>query len=183
MLFWKLALLVRWRLRGEVVSKKEYARIEDIICKDQMRTVVRKICINDGANLLDLYAKLGWASGRWVWVDLTLSRYTGISNGCENKEVARLRRDLAEQGRRMLEVVCSHAVELLQSGERTLEDLVCRWKGTQFEPSGICDELKTETNTIGRVTSPLDAFAKVIEQEHEKWTEMMKKEVVENASK
>ena len=61
----------------------------------------------------------------------------------------------------MLEIICTHASELLQSGERTILDVTNRWIATRFEPSGYCDAVMNAV-CKGVVTSPLDAFAKLL---------------------
>jgi hypothetical protein len=151
------------------MSRKEWARIEELLRYDSLRTVNTKIVIKDGVHEHDLYVKVGWADGRWVWVDLTLSRYAGKHGEEEDREVSKLRRDLTETNRRLLEIACVHATELLQSNERTILDITEKWKGRQFEPAGVCVAVVTETNNIGRVLSPLDAAAKVIDIKHKEW--------------
>lgn len=110
----------------------------------------------------DVYLKLGWAIRRWVWIDITISRFSEDRNNEHS--------DVANDVDRIIEIVCHHATELLQSGHRDISDIMKRWKGTHFSPYGTCESIRNEFNE-GIVTSPLDAVAKSIEKNVDRWTE------------
>ncbi len=156
------------------MSKEEWTRIERFLECGTMDTVNTKIVIDDEVNEHDLYVKVGWADDRWVWVDITMSRYSGKLCPDEPAQVSELRRELTETTRRLLEIACAHATELIQSDERTILDITGKWKGRSFAPSGVCKSVVTSTNEIGRVLSPLDAAAKIIELKLQEWERTMK---------
>jgi hypothetical protein len=127
-----------------------------------MDTVSTKLIINDGFCDFELWGQIGKLDGRWVWIDLRMSLRPESIGKDATVVVANLKRQLADANKNLIEIVCVHASELLQSGERTLLEVTSKWIGTRFEPSGYCDAVK---NAIcnGKVTSPLDAFAKLIQ--------------------
>jgi hypothetical protein len=57
----------------------------------------------------------------------------------------------------LLEVVLGHAVRLLATGGIDMDGLVREWRGTNFEPAGVCPQLACI------VSSPLDAAARWFE--------------------
>lgn len=154
---------------------KKWEKIEALLKAKDIKALSTKIVISDGYYNHDLYVKLGWADSRWVWVDITVSRFTEITNEPETYEVENLRRVLMDTNRRLIELVCVHATELLQSGERTIQEIVHTWKGTQFAPAGTCESVRTKYNAA-KVTSVLDATAKLIEQRVAQWEEKFKRE-------
>lgn len=154
---------------------KKWEKIEAILKAKAIKALSTKIVICDDKYNHDLYLKLGWADSRWVWVDITVSRFTGVTNEYETSDMEHLRRSLMDTNRRLIELVCVHATELLQSGERTLKDIVHTWRGTQFAPAGICESIRTKVNEA-KVTSVLDASAKLIEQRVEQWEEKFRQE-------
>jgi len=145
------------------MSKKEWARIDELLKKggESMDTVNTKIVINDGHCDFELFCQLGRLDGRWVWVDLKMSLSPESVSECESGIVTNLKRQLTDANKSMLEIICTHASELLQSGERTILDVTNRWIATRFEPSGYCDSVRNAV-CKGAVTSPLDAFAKLL---------------------
>jgi hypothetical protein len=150
------------------MSKRKWEMVEGLIKAESVHTVNTKITIYDGSHEHDLYVKLGWADGRWVWIDITVSRYTAKDREPEDAKLVDLRRKMLEVHRRLLEIVCVHASELMQSDERTIDEIVDHWRGTQFEPAGTCESIRTDENQ-GRVTSPLDAAAKLIARKRGGW--------------
>ena len=133
-----------------------------------------KLTIDTGEYNCDLFVKLGWAHDRWVWLDVEMSRSTESHTQGDDPETADLRRQLADTTRRMMEVICRHASELLQSDERTIQGIMeSSWRGTRFAPYGVCATLRTP-NLEGKVGSPLDAVAQLIEQRHVRWEEQMR---------
>lgn len=145
------------------MSKEQWFRVERALTtkSKNMDTVCSKFVINDGFCEYEFWGMIGKTCGRWVWVELKVSLDPGnISN--DSAIVANLKRELLDSNKRMLFIICEHASELLQSGERTVEEVTAKWIGTRFEPSGKCEALK-DSVTKGKVTSPLDAFAKLIQ--------------------
>lgn len=82
---------------------------------------------------VDCYLSVAWAGGRVVHLGLVIS-------GGRNKNP-------------LLEVVFAHALALIDEG-RELADVLSAWRGTRFEPAGVCPQLG------GIVGSPLDAVAR-----------------------
>lgn len=153
----------------------KWERIEALMKAKSIRAQNVKIVICDGSHNHDLYVKLGWAERRWVWIDITVSRFTEIHGKSETTDEVDARRKLLETNKRLIEIICFHATELLQSGERTLQDIVKSWKGTHSHPEGVCESIRTKDNE-GRVTSPLDAAAKLIEKRIDQWEEEMRRQ-------
>lgn len=58
----------------------------------------------------------------------------------------------------LLEVVFGMAVRMLAAGCADLPYLIRAWRGTHFEPSGVCPQLECI------VSSPLDAVARYLER-------------------
>lgn len=106
----------------------------------------------------DLYVKVALDGERIIFVDITL----GHANGHMPSYIDAISNELATQrlndSRSMLEVICRQASTLLQSGVWDTWRLISSWRATQFEPSGVCEQL----NTI--VSSPLDAVARLLEK-------------------
>ena len=104
----------------------------------------------------DLYAKLAFAADRPIYVELTISR--GAANGhgqtaAENELETRM----VDDARAQLGVICRQASTLLQLGAWGLDDLTQAWRGTKFEPSGLCPQVQ------GIASSPLDAVARYLD--------------------
>lgn len=154
------------------MSRQAYEFVERLVRGSSIKTVNTKLTIQTDGYDCELFVKLGWASGRWVWIDVDMSRYTESHIPGETPEVADLRRQLADANRRMMEVICKHASELLQSDERTIDGVMESWRGTRFAPHGTCYALKT-VNMPGATSSPLDAVAQLVEQRRIKWEQQM----------
>lgn len=154
---------------------KRWEKTDALMKARSIRAMNVKIVISDGKYNHDLYVKLGWANRRWVWVDITVSRFNSVKSENESADEVELRRQLFDTNKRLIEIVCLHATELLQSGERGIVDIVKSWKGTKFSPSGTCESIRNEINE-GVVTSPLDAAAKLIEFRMKEWSRMYRKE-------
>ena len=144
------------------MSKEKWSHIEALLSKGEtMDTVNTKLVINDGFCDFELWAHVGKIEKRWVWVDLKISIRPEHTSD-ETPIVANLKRQLVDANKRLLEIVCAQATMLLQSDERTIEEITGPWIGTRFEPSGTCETVKCERMPEGIVTSPLDAFAKLV---------------------
>ena len=142
----------------EANVQEKWRHIDSLMSVGDIQCIVRKMILEQDAGELDIYLKLGWADDRWVWVDITVSNH---SRTCH-------------EIRAMTELICLHATDLLKSGERSLRDIVHYWRGTNFEPSGKCEQFVTEHDPDGIVTSPLDMAAKTIDKHIGAWEEKMR---------
>ena len=103
----------------------------------------------------DLYVKIGCVQDRPIYIDVTISR-GGDQAGYADPVADELATQIVDDARAQLEVICRQASALLQLGAWGLDDLTQAWRGTKFEPSGICPQVQ------GIVSSPLDAVARYL---------------------
>ena len=105
----------------------------------------------------DCYATVGYAGARPIHIDLTLGHGAG-QRGYADPVANDLATQALDDARAALEVCCRQASTLLQLGAWGLPDLTAAWRGTKFEPSGVCPQV------AGLASSPLDAVARWIER-------------------
>jgi hypothetical protein len=134
-------------------------------------TITTKITIKESHYEHDMYAKLGWHSGRPVWVSITLSRLNRLNGHDESPELVEVRRKYIDSLRAALEVICAHASEELRHSLITLDGLVSSWRATKFDPAGVCHFHGHADGVL--VSSPLDAVARLIDERKEIWTRQM----------
>lgn len=126
----------------------------------------------------EMYLKVGWFNGCAATIDITLSRFSSFDGFGDLDAMSAILdnvyRASIENSRSFLEVVCRHATAMLQSGVWNLGDVVDVWIATKnMIPCGHCEAVKTELGTI--VTSPLDAAAKLIRKNRERWETQARK--------
>lgn len=150
---------------------KFWKQVEAKFQADALKSITRKLTIDDGHRDHDLYVKIAFYHGRPVWVEITLSRMLASDNGThtETAKENQVYRRMIESARSSMEVICLHASLLLQSKRSTLKDLEEMWAATRFEPAGTCKNLEGEV----AVLSPLDAVAKLIRLRITKWEKEM----------
>jgi hypothetical protein len=103
----------------------------------------------------DIYAKVGFVADRPVYIDITIG-HGREGNGYTSPLANELATQLVDDARAQLEVICRQASTLLQIGAWDLGDITAAWRGTKFEPSGVCPQVQ------GLVSSPLDAIARYL---------------------
>jgi hypothetical protein len=105
----------------------------------------------------DCYLTVAVREARIVYVTITVSRVGGSPSIMGTHQVAVLEASKLDVTKALVEVACREANELLQRQAWGAADLVAAWRGTRFDPEGVCPQVQ------GIVTSPLDAAAKWIE--------------------
>ena len=105
----------------------------------------------------DCYLTMAIMGGRLVHVNLTVSRVGGPENVMGTPQVAVLEASKLDVTKALVEIVCREANQLLQRGAWDAASLVAAWRGTRFDPEGMCPQVQ------GLVSSPLDAVARWIE--------------------
>jgi hypothetical protein len=103
----------------------------------------------------DLYAQMAFAGDRPIYITITISRGANVE-GYADPVADELATQIVDDARAQLEVICRQASTLLQLGAWGLGDLTAAWRGTKFEPSGVCPQV------AGIVSSPLDAVARYL---------------------
>ena len=126
-----------------------------------IETITNKITI-DGH---DLYVKIGWHQRRPVMVDVTLTHNTNMERNHKDEEANELATRLVSNTKASLEIMCRQASALLQANIWTLDDMITAWRGTKFEPSGLCPQAQMIAQ------SPLDAIARLCEIKKAEWND------------
>jgi len=103
----------------------------------------------------DLYAKMAFLGDRPIYINITISR-GAHAEGYADPVADELATQIVDDARAQLEVICRQASTLMQLGAWGLADLTAAWRGTKFEPSGVCPQV------AGIVSSPLDAVARYL---------------------
>lgn len=106
----------------------------------------------------DCYFSAAVQEGRLVHVALSLSRIGGdAADVLISHQTAVLEASKQDVARALIERVCRDASELLQRQAWTAADLIAAWRGTRFDPEGVCPQVQAV------VASPLDAAARWVE--------------------
>lgn len=105
----------------------------------------------------DCYLTTAVMAGRLVHVNLTVSRVGGGESFLGTHQLAVLEASKLDVTKALVEVVCREANQLLQRGAWGVENLIASWRGTRFDPNGMCPQVR------GIVASPLDAAARWLE--------------------
>jgi hypothetical protein len=105
----------------------------------------------------DCYLTAAIMGGRLVHVNLTVSRVGGPELIMRTHQVAVLEASKLDVTKALVEIACRTVNQLLQRGAWDVEDLIAAWRGTRFDPEGVCPQVR------GIVSSPLDAAAKWLE--------------------
>lgn len=171
-----------------------------------MRRQIRAILIKEGIPGFtskmgiagqDVYLKVGFCRVRdssgetlppqLVYVDVTLSAIRSHEDFMPTHAQTTLAATKTDDARAMIELLCRQANELLASGAWTVSDLIESWKGTSFDPCGICrfPEIlvgDTREARYGTVKSPLDAVGKLIEVRLPVWQKAVAHELVDDGS-
>lgn len=100
------------------------------------------------------YLKYGEDDGKLCWVDLTLSSKGDCHDALESGKAANVSATKLDNNKSLVEVACRQATVLLQCGQWGVRELVSAWRGTHFDPFGVCPQV------MGNVSSPFDAAAR-----------------------
>lgn len=119
---------------------------------------------------LDLHVTLGWADDgapRHVKVGLALWA-SSVEGDDAAAQIRAARRRVLENSSRAMEIVCDQATRALVAGHATLGEVLAQWRGTQLDPAGTCAAVARPEDG-GRVTGPLDAAARLLQQRAMTW--------------
>ncbi len=138
-------------------TNEKWLAVERTVHEDFLESFINKLSIGGR----DCYFRISWHEGRPVAVDLTIG--TGADNNGNDLRTNELASAAMKNARASIELICRHASALLQTDVWTLDDLISAWRGTAFDPDGICPELQ------GLVSSPLDAAARLCDKRQREW--------------
>jgi hypothetical protein len=138
---------------GGIGEMPAYLEVEQALGTTGVQSIAHKLTIGDH----DVYAHIGWHRGRPCWVDLTITHNSTREGSCQSSEANDLATRMIDDARAAMEVICRQASALLQADVWTIDNLIGAWRGTKFQPCGVCDQVK------GIVSSPLDAVARLLE--------------------
>jgi len=144
-------------------TNEKWKAVQTALYEGDLQSITNKICIGGQ----DCYFRISWHAGRPVAVDLTVG--TGKDNNGNDVLTNELAAAAMHNTRATVELICRHASALLQADVWTIDDLISAWRGTAFDPSGVCMELKEIPS------SPLDAAARLCEKRKVDWLKLMEK--------
>ena len=114
----------------------------------------------------EIYVKLGFWDTELCFIDLVFDR--SPKNGTDTRSLhAKTKARSYDSESSQLETICHQANVLLQSGVWKVDDLINEWIATRFEPAGV-------SPSVGEVSSPLDAVAKLLKSKRDSWTRELK---------
>ena len=149
-----------------------WREVDSVLHTDGVDSTTAKMKMGDHS----LFVKVGWYKGRAVRIDIVLSRLSKLKQheGESASEFA-LRNRITENARAMLEVVCEHTSEMLQSDVWNLHNVIDKWAGVTCDPQGKCYGLQPDSYTGDPqfATSPLDAARRLIQERREGWEQQM----------
>lgn len=145
---------------GGIEMNGAWREAEDALADGRgIDTITNKLTIGGH----DMYLKIGWHDSRPVMVDVTLTHNTRMERCYKDELQNELATNLVSNTKASLEIMCRQASALLQANVWTLDDMIAAWRGTQFEPSGVCPQAQMVAK------SPLDAIARLCEIKKETW--------------
>jgi hypothetical protein len=157
---------------GEPKVNDAWREVESVLSVDGVDSTTSKMKMGDHS----IFVKVGWFKGRPVKIDIVLSRLSKlVQNENESAGEFALRNRITENARAMIEVLCEHTSEMLQSDVWNLHNVIEMWRGTHFDPKGVCEGLRLDayTGEPQIASSPLDAVRRLIEERQEEWEALM----------
>lgn len=150
-----------------MIINKKLSKNKNIVKKRVKKIVSASLDSNSGLpgfnvkfdiGMGSCYLKYGMKDNKVHWIDVVIAGTGDEDDAAHSAQMVEMTNSKLDNNRSLVEVACREATELLQAERWTIKTLISAWRGTKFDPAGICPQVR------GIVTSPFDAVAQYFQE-------------------